>query len=208
MNRRVLIAIALVVLLMVGMLAFLTAPDTGGVGQVAAPEQAPDAVEAAAAQAPRVRLNPDQQLSPKVVGQPDDRLVWDPTNPREDFGVQPLDARQLNPEARREYRCRALGQQSDLVDKLVVVGSGAGVNEAQRVNMVSRVAMLSTRIFDEGESLWSGELSCEGISDVNLGRAADFLAGGADDLELDEKTRAEVEQALAVLDSVDWNPHD
>ena len=74
--------------------------------------------------------------------------------------------------------------------------------------MVSRVAQLSTRVFDEGEALWQGELSCDGIASVNLSKAADFLATQADLLELDDKTSAEVNQARGVLDTVDWDDQD
>lgn len=103
-----------------------------------------------------------------------------------------------------EYRCRALGQQADLIDRLVVIASGGAVDDEQKAQMVSRVAQMSVRVFEEGESLWAGDLSCDGISDVNLGHAAEFLARMRDQVDLDENGSAEVNQALALLDEVDW----
>jgi hypothetical protein len=206
MDRRVLIAVALVAMLIAVMLFALTAPDTGATARASHVSSKDEPVVAAVAPGAQRQPAPPNRVTPKVVGAASERLVWDPTTPREDFGVQPIDVRQqTDPEAQRQYRCRALGQQSDLVDKLMVVGGGAGVDETQRADMVSRVATLSTRIFEEGEHLWSGDLSCEGISQVNLGQAADFLAKNADELELDDKARTEINQALGVLDSVDWN---
>ena len=103
-----------------------------------------------------------------------------------------------------EYRCRALGQQSMLIDKLIIIASGGAVDDDQKMTMASRVAQMSTRVYDEGESLWNGDLDCEGISDVNLGPAANFLARAREEMDLSEEGLTEIDQALAVLDTVEW----
>lgn len=203
MDRRVLIGVGLLAVVFAVGLGVLLAPDT----EVPATPVVERPVEQARTEhvpmpvgKPRpMPVRPATASAEGVPGRP-----TAPVTPQVASTRLPPPDRALMNEQQREYRCRALGQQADLIDRLVVVGQGGAVDEGQRAQMVSRVAQMSMQVYDEGEHLWSGALSCDGISDVNLGQAADFLARMRDELDLDEKTETEVEQALGVLDQVEW----
>lgn len=206
MDRKVLALVGgLAVLFAVG-LGFLLAPDTSvsprpeAANGVPAPKRAdykpmPVGTPAVAPARPAVASQGGAPGRPRTVPGVTPTVV--PT------ALPKVGPEDLN-EQQREYRCRALGQQADLIDRLVVIGSGGAVDDDQRSQMVSRVAQMSMRVYDEGEHLWSGALSCDGISDVNLGQAADFLATMRDELDLEDDIATEVEQALGVLDQTDW----
>lgn len=203
MDRRVLAVVVVVAVAAAVLLGSWMAPGADPIArpQGAAASVAPTQPASTAAAAPRLAKRRPPAVGAEVPQQP--RAV-PPVTGGSGPPPSPAPVRERT-EPTPEYRCRALGQQSDLIDQLIVIGSGAAVDEAQRATMASRVAQKSMRVFEEGESLWSGDLDCAGISDINLGSAANFLASALDELELDETVSTEVEQALAVLDTVDWH---
>jgi len=106
-------------------------------------------------------------------------------------------------EARREYRCRTLEEQSDLMDRLIVVGGARTLEPEQRLKMASRVATLGTRVFEEDENIRAGLLDCGDGGSTNMTGASDFLVRARDELGdlLDADGHEELEQAIALFDS-------
>jgi len=204
LDRRVLGVVAVLAMSTAMLLGWLMMPR---VEPMADPAAAPaPKVEVAAAPRPRAQVPAPQRVAPGQM-EATDR----PTKPYERspgvVGGQPHvlpHQQEQTAEQAAEYRCRALGQQSMLIDKLIIIASGGAVDDEQKTIMASRVADMSTRVYDEGESLWNGDLNCEGISDVNLGPAANFLARAREEMDLSDEGLAEIDQALAVLDTVEW----
>jgi len=204
LDKRVLAAIALVAVV-AGIALMRPAP---GVESPALPD-APDAAErrvAAAAAAPApTRPRPVLPTLPA-----DDREAPLPIRP--DGTVRsneaPSAAIRQPPQQSVEYRCRALGQQAELVDKLVVVGAGSAIDDDQRVKVLSRVAQLSARVYDEGAALRSGNLECGDIGGVDLSSARDFLYTTRDQVAdlMDEDQLAEIDQALMLIESEPLTP--
>ena len=202
MDRRLLAGVGVLAVALAVGLAWLMRPDVGS------PDPAPVVQAGTKAKAAGTRAAPSA-----VVARPQ---ATTPTAAKRAPGAAaigtpavagrpaPLVTAPAEVEPNPEYRCRALGQQADLIDKLIVICRGGAVDDEQRKVMAGRVAKMATRVFEEGESMWAGELDCGGISDVNLGPAADFMADMQDELDLDDTTRTEIEQALGVLDTVDW----
>ena len=106
-------------------------------------------------------------------------------------------------EARREYRCRTLQEQADLMDRLIVVGGGGTLDADQQKAMVSRVATLGTRVYEEDENIRSGSLDCGDDNSVtDMAGATDFLVRSRDDLSdlLSDQDREEIGQAIALFE--------
>lgn len=208
MDRRVLVAVAVGAALFAVALGVLFAPDTG-----TPPSSAPSVAAGSGVVAPRTPMATGPAVARRSPARPSG--VGTPAATAPDYippravasGASVVPPAKAAPpvEPSPEYRCRALGQQAELIDKLVVIGSGGAIDDTQRVEMVGRVAQLSVRVFEEGESLWSGALSCDGISHVNLGAAADYLGRMQDELELEGTAADEVDQALKLLGTVSWS---
>ena len=105
-------------------------------------------------------------------------------------------------EARREYRCRTLQEQADLMDRLIVIGGGRTLDPDRRLEMASRVATLGTRVFEEDENIRAGRLDCGDGGVTDMGSASDFLVRTRDELGglLDAQGTEELEQAISLFD--------
>ena len=107
-------------------------------------------------------------------------------------------------EARREYRCRTLQEQADLMDRLIVVGGARTLAPEQRLKMASRVATLGTRVYEEDENIRTGRLDCGDDGGVtNMTGATDFLVRARDELGdlLGDQDQEEIDQAIVLFES-------
>lgn len=207
MDRRILVVVALMAMGLALVLGWALMPAVDTAPPAPAPVMPAPEVARAPVPAPVPVVRP-KPVPEQVAADGTPELKKYENSPGVVGGQSPIKPRaqqvETDPEVKREYRCRALGQQADVLDKLVVIAGGGAVDEDQKLLMVSRIAELSTTVLDQGEDLWSGELACDDIRDVNLGGAADFLAQVRDEMDLTEQGRQQIDQALSALDTVEW----
>ena len=204
MDKRALTVVALVAVLAAVGLGVLFAPSTDTTPVAATsttPEAAPEL--SPAEQASRRHNKPIAPLKPVPREMlPTAQLTPAPRiNPN--VAAQPLADAQEQLQQNKEYRCRALGQQTDLIDRLTTIGSGTAVDHEQRIKLLGRVARLSVQVWEEGENIANGVLDCgPDLTGVDLGTASDFLrdVGGELAADLDDNELEEIEQALQVID--------
>ncbi len=205
MDKRVIIAMGLAAIMFAVILALLTRPASEPTETVSAPAPRPHVAKAPVRTAPKAATRVAQPLevanpqpleggaaSPK-------RPVGKPQYQTHAPGVPQTAAQE---EARREYRCRTLQEQADLMDRLIVVGSGRTLQPDQRTKMVSRVATLGTRVFEEDENVRAGTLDCGDNATTDLTAASEFLERSRDELSdlLSDQDREEISQALRLFD--------
>ena len=205
MDKRVIAAMGLLAVLLALVLGYVTRPTT-----VPTPAPLPTPrVVAAPAPAPAPDRNTNASLRPIAPRDATQRPS------REAAAAIPMEAadyqqtakggvpNEEKEEQRREYRCRTLQEQADLMDRLIVVGGGGTLQPEQRLSMVSRVATLGTRVYEEDENIRSGALDCgDSANTTDMSGATDFLARSREELDdlLSDQDMEEISQAIALFE--------